>query len=222
MHLYNVQWRSVPNEDQELVAKLESKDAVALRERQRVKSGMGAAVVGLVGVVIGGLVSGGATFVMARRQEQRKARMAARLLEDELRGYARKVRSWLDAAETPGDTRMSTPPPPAPRVRLATAQRQSRRRIMRGGITLNVRASGTLAFHSHPITLTASARANGHTIAAVRTMLLRPGHVRLLLIPNRRTAHFLSSSRVRALTAVITIRGCAGKQVRRLTITLTR
>jgi hypothetical protein len=114
------------------------------------------------------------------------------------------------------------PPPPAPRVRVATAPRQSRRRIMRGGITLNVRASGPLAFHSHPITLTASARTNGHTIAAVRTMLLRPGHVRLLLIPNRRTAHFLRSSRVRALTALITIRGGAGKQVRRLTIKLTR
>jgi hypothetical protein len=127
------------------------------------------------------------------------------------------------------DTGLSTPsflselpPPPAPRVRLATARRQSRRQVLRGGITLNVRASGTVAFRSQPITLTANIRAHGHVIAKLKATPLRPGHATLLLVPNRRAARLVHSSRVRALTASITIRGGAGAQVRRLTITLTR
>ena len=127
------------------------------------------------------------------------------------------------------DTGLSTPyflselpPPPAPRVSLATARRESRKRIMRSGITLEVRASGTLAFRSQPITLTATARANGLTIATVRTTALRPGQARLVLVPTRRAAHVLRSSRARAITAIITIRGGAGGQIRHLTIKLTR
>lgn len=133
------------------------------------------------------------------------------------------------ATITGADTGLSTPyflselpPPPAPRLNVTTARRQSRKRILRGGITLELRASGALAFHSQPITLTATARANGHTIAAARATPLRPGRTKLLLIPVRRAAHTLQSSRVRVITAIITIRGGAGKQVRRLTIRLTR
>jgi hypothetical protein len=43
------------------------------------------AIFGLVGVVVGGLVSGGATYLMARRGERRRERAAVRLVEAELR-----------------------------------------------------------------------------------------------------------------------------------------
>lgn len=54
---------------------------------------MGQALIGLAGVIVGALLSGGATYVMARRAEARRARAAARLLEGELRPAAR----WLHA-----------------------------------------------------------------------------------------------------------------------------
>lgn len=50
---------------------------------------MGQALIGLAGVVVGALLSGGATYLMAKRVEARKARAAARLLEAELRPTAR-------------------------------------------------------------------------------------------------------------------------------------
>jgi hypothetical protein len=127
------------------------------------------------------------------------------------------------------DTGLSTPyflselpPPPAPRVKVTTARRQSRKRILRGGVTLELRASGRLAFRSQPITLTARVRANGHIVAAAKTTALRPGHATLVLIPNRRAAHIVRSSHVAAITVVVTIRGGAGRQTHRLTIRLTR
>jgi hypothetical protein len=43
------------------------------------------AIFGLVGVVIGGLLSGGATYVMARRGERRRSTAAVRLVEAEVR-----------------------------------------------------------------------------------------------------------------------------------------
>lgn len=94
-----------------------------------------------------------------------------------------------------------------------------------GSLTLQdstVRTSGTLAFRSQPITLSATARANGHTVAKVRTTPLRPGQVSLLLVPNRQAAHLVRSSRVHTLTVVITTRGGAGTQVRHVTIRLAR
>ncbi len=114
------------------------------------------------------------------------------------------------------------PPPPAPRVNVTTARRQSRKRILRGGITLALRASGTLAFRSQPITLTARAGANGHTLAATRATVLRPGQATLVLIPNRHAAHLVHSAHVSAITVVVTIRGGAGRQTHRLTVRLTR
>jgi hypothetical protein len=45
---------------------------------------MAEAVFGLVGVVIGALVSGGVAFAIARRTEARKALASARLVQDEL------------------------------------------------------------------------------------------------------------------------------------------
>ncbi|HEX3830484.1 MAG TPA: hypothetical protein VHW04_00865 [Solirubrobacteraceae bacterium] len=112
------------------------------------------------------------------------------------------------------------PPPPPPRVNVTTARRQSRKRILRGGITLTLRASGTLAFRSRPITLTARARANGHIVAAARTTALRPGHATLVLIPNRRAAHIVHSSHAAAIKVIVTIRGGAGRQTHRLTVRL--
>jgi hypothetical protein len=49
---------------------------------------MGQALIGLAGVVVGALLSGGATYLMAKRGEASKARAAARLLEAELRPTA--------------------------------------------------------------------------------------------------------------------------------------
>jgi hypothetical protein len=114
------------------------------------------------------------------------------------------------------------PPPPAPRVNVTTARRQSRTRLLRGGITVKLRASGTRAFRSRPITLTARARAHGHIVAAARTTALRPGHATLVLIPTRRAAHVIHSSHVAAIQVIVAIRGPAGKQTHRLTIKLTR
>jgi hypothetical protein len=42
------------------------------------------AIIGLVGVLVGGLVSGGATYIMTRRAERARLRAAARLVENEL------------------------------------------------------------------------------------------------------------------------------------------
>ena len=127
------------------------------------------------------------------------------------------------------DTGLSTPnflselpPPPAPRVHVTTARRQSRTRILRGGIALQVRASGARAFRSQPITLSAVVRLHGHTVAAARTTSLRPGRAALVLVPTRRAAHILHSVHPAAITVLIPIRGGAGTQVHRLTIRLTR
>jgi hypothetical protein len=46
------------------------------------------AVIGLVGVIVGGGIAGGATYVMARRREKQTTRAGARLLEEELRRMA--------------------------------------------------------------------------------------------------------------------------------------
>ncbi len=90
------------------------------------------------------------------------------------------------------------------------------------GVILQLTASGTLAFRSQPITLSATARANRHTLAATRSTALRPGHATLVLIPTRRAARIVHSAHVAAITVIITIRGGAGRQIRRLTIRLTR
>jgi hypothetical protein len=55
---------------------------------------MGAAIVGLVGVLVGAIVSGGATYLMARRAERRKARAAAWLVKDELERVETELRRW--------------------------------------------------------------------------------------------------------------------------------
>lgn len=52
---------------------------------------MAAAAIGFVGVIVGALMSGFATFFMARRTERRQARAAARLLEVELRDVAGRL-----------------------------------------------------------------------------------------------------------------------------------
>ena len=52
---------------------------------------MGQALIRLTGVVVGALLSGDATYLMARRVDSRKARAAARLLEAELQPIARSL-----------------------------------------------------------------------------------------------------------------------------------
>ena len=52
---------------------------------------MGPAIVGLVGVIIGAMLSGTLTVLMARRSEKHEAHAAARLLEAELRSIAQRL-----------------------------------------------------------------------------------------------------------------------------------
>jgi hypothetical protein len=55
-------------------------------------------VIGLVGVIVGALLSGGATWVMTARTEKRKARAAARLLEGELLRVNQALDELLDTS----------------------------------------------------------------------------------------------------------------------------
>lgn len=64
---------------------------------------MGPAIIGLIGVFIGALLSGTATFIMARRAEARQARAAARLLETELRTVAGDLYQLTTALKYPDD-----------------------------------------------------------------------------------------------------------------------
>jgi hypothetical protein len=54
------------------------------------------AIIGFVGVVIGAIVSGGATYVMTRRSERQKARAAARLLESNMLTIEAALQRVLD------------------------------------------------------------------------------------------------------------------------------
>jgi hypothetical protein len=62
---------------------------------------MAQAIIGLVGVVIGGVLTGGVDFVLERRREKRRGRAAARLIHAELSDIAAYVeasllrRAWL-------------------------------------------------------------------------------------------------------------------------------
>jgi hypothetical protein len=66
---------------------------------------MAQALVGLIGVIVGGLLAGGVTFFMARRADARKTRAAARLLEAELRPVVQQLDA-LSSVVTPVGTRL--------------------------------------------------------------------------------------------------------------------
>jgi hypothetical protein len=73
-----------------------------------------AAVFGLVGVVIGGLLSGGATYLMVRRQEGAELRQARRLVADELFDIALQLSILLeDRAMPPESSPMRDNPLPS-------------------------------------------------------------------------------------------------------------
>jgi uncharacterized membrane protein YccC len=61
----------------------------------RLPATMTEAIFGLVGVLVGGLISGGATFLMTRRSERRRGRAAVRLVQAELRHGATLAESIL-------------------------------------------------------------------------------------------------------------------------------
>jgi hypothetical protein len=63
-----------------------------------------AAVFGLVGVVIGGLISGRATYLMARRQERAALRQAKRLVADELFDIALQLSILREDGATPPES----------------------------------------------------------------------------------------------------------------------
>src|SRR5205814_1069295 len=65
---------------------------------------MAPAIVGLVGVIIGAMLSGALTLLTARRSDKRQARAAGRLLESELRSIAQQLllmRNDLRMKESP-------------------------------------------------------------------------------------------------------------------------
>jgi hypothetical protein len=59
------------------------------------------AIFGLVGVLVGGFIAAGGSYVMARRTEKLKARASARLLENDLRAVRLQLQpSWSLRSET--------------------------------------------------------------------------------------------------------------------------
>src|SRR5690349_24072121 len=52
---------------------------------------MAPAIVGLVGVIVGAMLSGALTLLTTRRSDKRQARAAGRLLESELRSIAQQL-----------------------------------------------------------------------------------------------------------------------------------
>jgi 6-phosphogluconolactonase (cycloisomerase 2 family) len=112
------------------------------------------------------------------------------------------------------------PPPPAPHLHASTGRRQYRKRILRNGIIVRLRATGRLAFRSQPVSVAAHARAHRRTIARAKAAPLRPGLTRIVLIPLSRAARVLRGRHIRAITTIITVRDGAGVQTRRLTIRL--
>lgn len=62
---------------------------------------MTAAIFGLLGVVVGGLVTGGVDYVMARRREKAELRQSTRLVADELHSLWLVVDLILERGQLP-------------------------------------------------------------------------------------------------------------------------
>jgi hypothetical protein len=58
-----------------------------------------AAIFGLIGVVLGGLLNAGVSALAERRRTRREARAASRLLERELQAAAEALHQWLDTRD---------------------------------------------------------------------------------------------------------------------------
>jgi sugar lactone lactonase YvrE len=115
------------------------------------------------------------------------------------------------------------PPPPVPGVRLAVQRRQPRSRVLGRGIAIGGSAFGRLAFRDRPVTIAAVARVRGRIIARAKVRALRPGKIKLLLLTTKDAARIIRARRPPAtITVTVTVRGGAGTQNRRLTISCTR
>jgi hypothetical protein len=57
---------------------------------------MTSAIIGLIGVAVGAIISGSTAFVLARRTERSQMRASARLLEVELRGVAEQTKAIIE------------------------------------------------------------------------------------------------------------------------------
>ena len=91
-----------------------------------------------------------------------------------------RQRAWRPRPSSP-----SCPPTPAPRVRVSTRRRVSRKQLFANGIVLHLRVSGSLAFRGEPVLVSAVARVRGATIAAATPAPLRPGRTILRLVQAR-------------------------------------
>ena len=110
------------------------------------------------------------------------------------------------------------PPTPAPRVRVSTRRRVSRKQLLANGIVLHLRVSGSLAFRGEPVLVSAVARVRGATIAAATPAPLRPGRTILRLVQARRADRALRRHSVNVVLVTVTIRDGAGRQTRRIAI----
>jgi hypothetical protein len=64
---------------------------------------MGTAIIGLVGVVVGGVISGGATYLLARRESRARTRASARLVLGEVTGFHRALSKFISNQPYEGD-----------------------------------------------------------------------------------------------------------------------
>jgi uncharacterized membrane protein YdjX (TVP38/TMEM64 family) len=60
-----------------------------------------AAVFGLIGVIVGALITSIASFYLVRRREKKDARAARRIIQSELKEAAQAIHEALAAAEWP-------------------------------------------------------------------------------------------------------------------------
>jgi hypothetical protein len=81
------------------------------------------AIFGLAGVALGGLITGGATYLAARRSERLEARASARLLQGELQLVAYKLDRQLQAMKRVAERESERGNPPRPRDARATRSR---------------------------------------------------------------------------------------------------
>jgi hypothetical protein len=113
------------------------------------------------------------------------------------------------------------PPPPTPRLRASTTRRMARQRLLRDGIVLHLKASGSRAFRGEPVTVSAVARVRNTTLAQAKAIPLRPGKAALRLLDTKRPSRLLRRHHKTAIVVTITMRGGFGVQRDRLTITAT-
>jgi hypothetical protein len=113
------------------------------------------------------------------------------------------------------------PPAPFPKVTFHRLGHLTLKRIRHAGLTLGIRARGTLAFRSAPLTVSARLRAGRTTIATGRLTMTGPGRARVTLLPLLHIPHVRRHG-LRHAVLRIALRHASQTQRRRLPTRLTR